>query len=198
MRSIAGRDAGVQQRAEYLASRTFRPPSSCWPRCRPSPPCASPSCTTIRPGPGGLSGRTRSVPPAPPAGDDACRFTDKGDIEIVRGVMDRNDRLAPSILREAPTTCTASSCKMRRSSRCGWSCPCRLRSCWWFGCSRAFPARSSVWPRPRPALPLWATTRSASRSSPRTSWACFAREFNCMLDHVDASDKALKAANDAP
>ena len=33
------------------------------------------------------------LPPAPPAADDVCRFTETGDIEIVDGVMDRKDRL---------------------------------------------------------------------------------------------------------
>ena len=33
------------------------------------------------------------LPPAPPTTDDVCRFTERGDIEIVHGVMDRKDRL---------------------------------------------------------------------------------------------------------
>jgi len=137
------------------------------------------------------------LPPAPPTRGDACRFTETGDIEIVDGVMDRKDRLGALYLCASTDDLHGQFVQNAKVVAM------------WLALALAGSVLLVMWMQQGISGPIQRLAKAASQITslgdysirvPRQSedeLGTLCTEFNCMLDRVDTSDKALKAANDA-
>ncbi len=137
------------------------------------------------------------LPPAPAATDDICRFTETGNIEIVHGVMDRKDRLGTLYL------CASTDDLHRQLTQNAKIVAAVLVL------ALAGSVLLVVWMQRGISGPIQGLAQAASRITSLGDYSIrvqrqsedelgiLCTEFNCMLDRVDTSDKALKTANDA-
>ena len=137
------------------------------------------------------------LPPAPPTTDDVCRFTETGDIEIVHGVWDRKERLGT--LHVCANTDDLHSQLVQNAKVVATVLVLAL----------AASVLLVVWMQRSISGPIQRLAKAASQITSLGDYSIrverqsedelgtLCTEFNCMLDRVDTSDKALKTANDA-
>ena len=140
--------------------------------------------------------KLQPLPPVPPITDDACRFTEKGDIEVVHAVMDRKDRLGT--LYVCANTADIDRQFVQNAKVLAV----------WLVLALAGSVLLVVWMQRGISGPIQRLAAAAStitslgdysirvqrQSEDELGTLC--TEFNCMLDRVDTSDKALKKAHD--
>ena len=135
------------------------------------------------------------LPSAPPSYDD-CWFTEADDIEIVQGVMDRQDRLGNLYLCASTEDLHG---QMAQNAKI-------------IACVSILALSSSVllvmWMQRGISGPIQRLAQTASRITSLGDYSIrverqsedelgtLCTEFNSMLDRVESSDKALKKAND--
>ncbi|MGO9115072.1 MAG: ATP-binding protein [Thermoguttaceae bacterium] len=136
------------------------------------------------------------LPPAPPAGDDFCNFTERGDIEIVHGVMDRKDRLGTLYL-------CASTDDLHRQFVQNAKVVAVL-----LVLALAGSVILVVWMQRGISGPIQSLVAAASRITSSGDYSirvqrqsedelgALCTQFNRMFEHVETSEKALKKAHD--
>ncbi len=137
------------------------------------------------------------LPPAPRSSDDVCRFTERGDIEIVHAVMDRKERLG-----------TLYVCANTDDLHRQFAENAKVIAVW-LVLALAGSVMLVVWMQRGISGPIQRLAKVASQITSLGDYSIrvqrqsedelgtLCSQFNCMLDRVDTSDKALKTANDA-
>ena len=137
------------------------------------------------------------LPPAPRSSDDVCRFTERGDLEIVHAVMDRKERLG-----------TLYVCANTDDLHRQFAENAKVIAVW-LVLALASSVMLVVWMQRGISGPIQRLAKVASQITSLGDYSIrvqrqsedelgtLCSQFNCMLDRVDTSDKALKTANDA-